>query len=124
MSCGATVLAKWAMATIIQKLQPCQIIYRVESLWQGYVQDFLVDHSIEDLLLWCELSEIIDYAILFSIAYFQTSQRQKQQQRGKDSIEQEGMQTQKEGKNISGVSMKGGKGTQRQGKRKKKQSEW
>ena len=51
--------------------------------------------------------------MVFYVQYFQTSQWQKQQQRGKDSTEQEGMQTQREGKHISGVSVKGGKGTQR-----------
>lgn len=58
--------------------------------------------------------------MVFYVQYFQISQWQKQQQRGKDSTEQEGMQTQREGKINSGVSVKGGKGTHRQGKRKKK----
>lgn len=58
--------------------------------------------------------------MVFYVQYFQISQWQKQQQRGKDSTEQEGMQTQREGKINSGVSVRGGKGTHRQGKRKKK----
>jgi len=40
--------------------------------------------------------------------YFQTSQWQNSSSRGKD--------TQREGRQISGVNVKGGKGTQRQGK--------